>query len=209
VRIGVQIIGDLAEAMRREVEAGEKAVQAGVAAAGAGLRADWRSQVEAAGLGSRLARTIRDEAYPKGKPSLNAAAVVWTRAPKIIDAFDRGVTIRSSNGWFLAIPTPAAGAKGVGNKRITPGGWERRTGMKLRFVYRKGRPSLLVADDSRVNAKGRAVANRSKTGRGATTVPIFILVPQVTLKSRLQLIAAAYKRRDSIPYEVMRSWIDP
>jgi hypothetical protein len=57
-------------------------------------------------------------------------------APNIVDAFDRGVTIKSSRGFWLAIPTPAAGVKGLSAtgslKRITPSGWERRTGMRLR-----------------------------------------------------------------------------
>ncbi|HRA87474.1 MAG TPA: DUF6441 family protein, partial [Planctomycetaceae bacterium] len=76
-------------------------------------------------------------------------------------------------------PTEAAG-KSLRGGRITPGEWERRTGLRLRFVYRRRGPSLLVAE-GRLNTKGRAVASRSKTGRGRTTVPIFLLVPQVKL----------------------------
>jgi hypothetical protein len=206
VRLRVDLIGDLAEAMRRETAAGEKAVFAGISAAARGLQADWRAQVEGAGLGSRLARTIRSEAYPKGKPSLNSAGLVWTRAPKVIDAFERGALIKSTNGFYLAIPTPAAGAKGAGNKRITPGGWEQRTGQRLRFVYRRGGPSLLVADNTRINTRGRAVASRSKSGRGAMTVPIFILVPQVQLKKRLNLEGSIAKWAGAIPDLVVKNW---
>lgn len=147
MKFGVEIIGDLLEDMRKETEAGERAVQRAITAAGKGLQRDWRKQVEGAGLGTRLARTIRSEAYPKGRNSINAAALVWTRAPSIVEAFDRGALIRSKDGFYLAIPTEAAGARGLGNKRITPGGWEQRTGMRLRFVYR-ARASLLVADEA-------------------------------------------------------------
>lgn len=40
-----------------------------------------------------------------------------------------------------------------------PGEWERRTGLRLRFVYRRTGPSLLVTE-GRLNTKGRAVASR-------------------------------------------------
>lgn len=115
-----------------------------------GLKGELRADVIDAGLGQRLANTWRGRTYPEGAVSLEAASFVWSKAPNIVDAFDRGVTIRSQRGFWLAIPTAAAGVKGLSAtgamKRITPGGWERRTGMRLRFVYRRGGPSLLVAD---------------------------------------------------------------
>ena len=77
--------------------------------------------------------------------SLNAAALVWSNAPVIIGAHDTGPLIRSKNGFWLAIPTPAAG-KSTRGGRITPGEWERRTGLRLRFIYRRRGPSLLVAE---------------------------------------------------------------
>jgi hypothetical protein len=40
--------------------------------------------------------------------SLNAAAVVWSKAPVIIGAHDAGALIRSKNGLWLAIPTASA-----------------------------------------------------------------------------------------------------
>ena len=106
--------------------------------------------------------------------------MVYSNASKVVDAFDRGVIIRSKSGFWLAIPTAAAGKKGVGTQRITPGGWEQRTGQRLHFIYRHGQPRMLVAE-TRLNSKGRAVVSKSKTGRGMATLPIFILVPQVQL----------------------------
>ncbi len=113
-----------------------------------GLKDDLRGQVTQAGLGARLANTWQARRYPAARASVDAAAYVWSKAPKLITAFDKGVTIRSSRGVFLAIPTPAAGLRGLGRERVTPGGWERRTGLRLRFVYRRLGPSLLVADDA-------------------------------------------------------------
>lgn len=210
MKFGVEIIGDILEDMRKETEAGERAVQRAITAAGKGLQRDWRNQVEGAGLGSRLARTIRSEAYPKGRNSINAAALVWTRAPSIVEAFDQGALIRSKDGFYLAIPTEAAGARGLGNKRITPGHWEQRTGMRLRFVYR-ARASLLVADDARLNTRGLATLNRRRarkdgTRTGSMTVPIFILVPQVRLAKRLDLARDAERWAGRLPQMITSNW---
>lgn len=55
----------------------------------------------------------------KGNDSLSAAALVWSNAPVIVGAHDTGPLIRSRNGFWLAIPTPAAG-KSTRGGRITP-----------------------------------------------------------------------------------------
>jgi hypothetical protein len=170
------------------------------------VRPRTRLQITGAGLGQRLARTIRSEQFPKGKPSLNAASLVWSKAPTIINAHDTGPLIRSKTGFWLTIPTPAAG-RGLRGGKITPGEWERRTGLRLRFVYRRGGPSLLVAE-GRLNTKGRAVASRSKTGRGVATVPIFLLVPQVKLPKRLDLARDAIRAQDGLPGLIVAKWLE-
>ncbi len=191
--------------MAAEVAAGERAVTAAMREAGAGLKAAWRGQITGAGLGTRLANSIRFASFPKSGDSLNAAALVWSKAPVIIGAHDTGPLIRSKSGFWLAIPTPAAGKSARGG-RITPGEWERRTGLRLRFIYRRRGPSLLVGE-GRLNSKGRAVATRSKTGRGLTTVPIFLLVPQVKLQKRLDLARDAEQAVDGVPGRIVANWI--
>jgi hypothetical protein len=165
MKLKLDIDPDIVAMMAAEVATGERAVSAAIREAGTGLKAAWRLQITGAGLGPRLARTIRSEQFPKATPSLNAAAVVWSNAPVIVGAHDTGPLIRSKNGFWLAIPTPAAGKSLRGWRRgsasTTPGEWERRTGLRLRFIYRRRGPSLLVAE-GRLNAKGRAVASRSK-----------------------------------------------
>jgi hypothetical protein len=79
--------------------------------------------------------------------------------------------------------------------------------LRLRFVYRRRGPSLLVAE-GRLNSKGRAVASRSKTGRGLTTVPIFFLVPQVRLRKRLDLSRDAERAIDGVPGRIVAGWKD-
>jgi hypothetical protein len=211
MRVGVEIIGDIAGIIKQEAVASRRAVTAGIREAGEGLKRDWRSQVEGAGLGGRLARTIRSGVWPTGRESRDAATMVWTRAPRVIDAFERGALIRSSNGLFLAIPTEAAGTKGLGRARITPLGWEQRTGLKLRFVYRPGKPSLLVADGARLNTRGRAVMSRAKVRkdgiqRGSVTAVIFILLPQVQLRKRLDLFGAADRWAGRVPALIVSNW---
>ena len=131
---------------------------------------------------------------------------MWSKAPVIVGAHDTGPLIRSKDGFWLAIPTPAAG-RGLRGGRITPGEWERRRGLRLRFVYRRRGPSLLVAE-GRLNSRGLGVASRSKTGRGRTTVPIFLLVPQVKLPKRLNLDRDAERALDSVPGLIVANWVE-
>ena len=70
---------------------------------------------------------------------------------------------------------------------------------------------LLVADDFRVTSKGKArvASDRAKkTGRGLTTVVMFILVPQATLKKRFDIDSVAQKWIDRLPKLVVSSWPD-
>jgi hypothetical protein len=204
MKLKIEISPDIAALMAAEVRAGEKAVTTAMREAGAGLKTAWRGQITGAGLGQRLSNSIRLVSFPKSGESLNAATLVWSKAPVIINAHDSGPLIRARDGFWLAIPTEAAG-KSTRGGRITPGDWERRTGLTLRFVYRRRGPSLLVAE-GRLNSKGRAVASRSKTGRGVVTAPIFLLVPQVRLPKRLDLARDAERAVDSVPGLIVAKW---
>ena len=85
--------------------------------------------------------------------------------------------------------------------------------MRLRLVYRRGSPSLLVADNARLTKRGRAAANIGRRQgaaftrlAGRTTVPLFILVPQVTVKKRLDVDGAAQKWIRTLPQLVLQNW---
>jgi hypothetical protein len=153
------IQGDLNALLQAELGAAERAVTAGIRAATDGLKTELRGQITGAGLGNRLANTWRGEVYPKGQASLGAAGYVWSKAPRLVRLYAEGAIIRSKQGLYLAIPTPAAGRFGDGRQKITPAAWERIHGMRLRFVYRRGGPSLLVADNARLTKRGHAAAN--------------------------------------------------
>ncbi|MEL6218600.1 MAG: DUF6441 family protein [Pseudomonadota bacterium] len=207
MKISLSVSPDLPTLMQREIEAGERAVSTAMREASTALKADWRGQITGAGLGQRLANTIRSKVFPTGKPSMSAAGLVYSNAPRIVAAHDEGTVIRSADGFFLAIPTEAAG-RGVRGRRLTPGEWERRTGLRLVFIYRRRGPSLLVAERVRINTRGRAVVSRAKTGKNQVTAPIFILVPQVKLAKRLDLDRDARAVSDSLPARIVRAWVD-
>ena len=53
----------------------------------------------------------------------------------------------------------------------------------------------------------RASASALRTGRGLVTVPMFILVPQVTVRKRLEVAGAAERWVSRLPSLVVRNWI--
>lgn len=206
--------GDIYRMMEQEIDAAEVGVTRGIRAASEGLKAEWRGQIIAAGLGQRLANTVRAATYPSRLNSISAASLAYSRAPEVVDAHDRGALIRSEKGLWLAIPlgevAKMRGRKvegGRASSRITPRGWELRTGMALRFVYRPGKFPLLVTD-GRTNKAGRAVRSRSKTGKGLQTIPIFILVPQVKLRRKLDLDRASDAWGERLPGLILDNWRD-
>lgn len=221
MKITLEIDSSIAGIAEAEILAAERAVTGGVRDVGDLIKRGWRGQVVASGLGQRLANTIRQNNYPQKGESLAAAALVYARpnrgksasAAEVVDVFDRGAVIRVRNRRFLAVPLPAAGTKGFMQDRITPAGWERRTGMKLRFVPRRGKPSLLVADTARLDRKsGLATQKRGRRRKrdgimtGEQTVPIFILVPQVKLRKRLDLDAVARAGEARLAQAVLSRW---
>ena len=82
MKLKLGIDPDLAAMMQAEVLAGERAVTAAMRQAGSDLKADWRGQITSAGLGQRLARSIRNKTYPERGESLDAAAFIWSKAPR-------------------------------------------------------------------------------------------------------------------------------
>ena len=95
MKLKLDIDPDIAAMMQAEVLAGERAVTAAMRQADSNLKADWRGQITGAGLGQRLARSIRNKTYPERGESLDAAAFIWSKAPKIIRAHDKGTGRRA------------------------------------------------------------------------------------------------------------------
>jgi Family of unknown function (DUF6441) len=184
----------------------ERAVTIGTRNAGRGLKTELRQQVASAGLGQRLANSWRDKHYPNQR--LDAASLVYTKTPQIIRAFDEAAVIRSRRGRFLAIPTENAPRKGTDGRRISPSTFPEHRFGPLRFVPRQSGPSLLVADGLRASLSRqtgqlrgfrRATDRARARGAGLTTVVMFVLVPQVKLRKRVDVARAAERWSAQLP----------
>lgn len=204
---------DLGTVLKRAYDDGEIAVSGAMTEVQAGLKDELRSQVVSAGMGQRLAKTWRGKRFPESGASINSAAYVWSRAPNIVDAFERGVPIVARNRRFLAVPTRDAGVSRttVKNKRLTPAIWESETGAKLKFVPRGGH-ALLVTDASYVRQPARWRRRKSfkpiksaLTG-GRKVLVIFILVPMVNPGKRLDVEGAGNRWADRVAGLIAQHW---
>lgn len=185
------------------------------------LKADWRDQIEAAKLGTRLARSIRSRIYPAGQTSVDAAGLVWTKAPRILDSYARGATIVArSGGRFLAIPTQDVPRKRQGNA-LSPAEVEARFGRPLQFIspsdrgfstpsIRRNGVAFLVLKGLRIRkATGRwrnASASEIKRRKEMSAVVMFILVPKVRVSKRLDLNALAIAAEARHPGLLSKNW---
>jgi hypothetical protein len=206
MKFAAAIARSLQANMQAELRDLERAVATGTRDAGRGLKTELRRQVSTTGLGQRLANSWRDRHYPNRK--LDAASLVYTKAPQIVRAFDEGAVIRSRRGRFLAIPTENAPRKGTDGKRISPTTFPEHGFGPLRFVGRSSGPSLLVVDGLRASfsrktgeLRGfrRATDRARQSGQGAATVVMFLLVPQVKLPKRLDVTRAAERWSAQLP----------
>lgn len=158
-----------------------------------------------AAVPGNLWRAWASESYPKSGPARDPVGTIFingrTRTRGALTFWTQPGAIRGRSGQYLAIPLPAAGSQGR-SRDLTPGEWERRTGVRLRFVYRPGQSSLLVADSGTVVRPNGAYTSfrpitRQRTladqrrgfTRGETTVPIFVLVPTVQFRNAFSIEA--------------------
>jgi Family of unknown function (DUF6441) len=206
MKLTATIIRSVQADLEAELRDIERAVTSGTREAGRGLKTELRRQVTSAGLGQRLANSWGDRHYPNRK--LDAASVVYTKAPQIIRAFDEGAVVRSKRGRFLAIPTENAPRKGTDGRRIKPSTFPEHRFGPLRFVPRSSGPSLLVVDGLRASfsrksgeLRGfrRATDRARRSGHGLTTVVMFLLVPQVKLRRRLDVARVAERWSAQLP----------
>ena len=213
-------VGQLLE---RELLAGKRAAREAVDGEGRRAQQELRGQVRAAfgRGGNRLANTWRLQVYPaRPVPTLRPAAEVQSRAPVIIDAFDRGVTIRARAGRYLAVPLEAnrRGGLRTSRPRVTPAQmvasraafvlplsgsraklWCLRTSVAQRRG-RGGRVNNIAVGGNLVQVGARGAAFRGGyLSRGRLTqqllgqgfVPMFLLLPQLRLRKRLDIGSVA------------------
>ncbi|OJX18612.1 MAG: hypothetical protein BGO82_17190 [Devosia sp. 67-54] len=207
MQLGAALTGDLAKMMEEEIDRGSTAVRAATSQTLDWLKTALRQQVLDAFGSQRLANTWRGKFYPN--KGLDAAGVVYSNAPHIIEAFSEATVITAHDGFWLAIPSPDC-PRGPRGARLTPSTFPEDRFGPLHFVYRPGKASLLVVDKLRRHTgkrKGysKASAKAIREGR-AETVVMFFLVPRVQLSKRVDPQGAYGEAVDRLVDNVIREW---
>jgi len=187
MRLTAHILKSFEKETREEIHVLSQQTLKSVKAAGKGLKGDLAAHIKHAGLGSRLSHTWRLKVFKND--SFNAAALITSRAPHIIESFDQGAVIRSIHGKWLAIPTSAAPKKGVDGRRITPLTFPEKRYGRLRFLKRPQGHAVLVVDQATISKGGR-IKPLSSRGKGKA-LAMFVLLPQVRLIKRLDIARVA------------------
>lgn len=158
----------------------------------------WRAWASRTYPAAGAARDPGGIVYLNGRDRTQGAMRYWTTNGRVTSKTD----------GYLAIPLPAAGSTGRG-RNLTPGEWERRTGIRLRYFYRPGRRAhLLIADMGTTNKRTGAFRpiTRARTAaderrgyvRGAQTVPIFVLIPSVPFANAFSVEQATYESQGEL-----------
>jgi hypothetical protein len=201
------IEGNLADAYKAEVDAGERACTAAMRTVVDRGKSMIRGQITAAGLGQRVANAYRANVYPRDQ-SLNAAGFLYTKARKIMESAVEAKTLHSIKGRALAIPTSAV-PKSIQGKHPTPALVEQALGIRLREVWPRGKKfGFLVADNARVTrgGKGRAASRTAIAKGNVATVVMFILSTQVRTKKRVSIESVEEQMTNDLPDEIIREW---
>lgn len=205
-------IPDLSAMMAGHEADGAAGISLAMGDAGDGLLQDLREDVRRSGLGARLSNTWRLNLYPeRGRPSLDPAAFIFSKAPKLIDVYMRGAVIVPVNGQRrLAIPTNNVPMKGRG-RRMTP--LDVETSFNQDLILRPAtRGDAILAFVNAVAAKTKKgwrppTKGRAVQGRERRLVLMFVLVRQVTVHGRLEPVEQAAQRwADRLPELIADRW---
>lgn len=202
-RITRRYLGGLAQAVREITRSAELALEQKTAEVGGGrLSKAWTSDsAPSRGPARNPSGWIRLNSYYKrnGRISRTYGAIETLTTTGRINA--------QVSGQWLAIPLPAAGARGR-DRWLTPGEWERKTGLRLRYVYRGNKPPLLVIDEAVLNKRTGAArpSTRKRTEadlrrgylRNTQTIPIFVLLPFVAHGQRFSIASVVGPYLDAL-----------
>jgi hypothetical protein len=166
----------------------------------------WRAWASSVYPRSGAARAPVGEVFVKGGRRSRGMMSFWTTP---------GVN-RSKDGYWLAVPLPAAGARGR-SRDLTPGEWERRTGVRLQYVHRNGDGYAMLVAEGVLAGNGSGVLRRpsdlrrkldvSRTGqaRARKTVPIFLLIPFQRHANRVSVEPAITRARAGLARAIDRN----
>lgn len=226
------IEGNIAEAerqMKATLQQTKSAIVAGTREGTEALKKSLRADAKAAGLG-RLANTWQSKFYRND--GFDAAGLVYSKAPKPMRAFAEGAVIKANGAKYLAIPTNFNRARGRRRARAEKGRGQWANVLispeemvrNKRFTFtrpRKDGPGLIwFIQVTKAQAKTRRGIKTTAyaggqfllgSGRRARTepileagaVPMFVLVPQVTIKKRINPDIRARRAAEAMPARVL------
>jgi hypothetical protein len=223
------VFGRLREAMRAEVRAVAGGLRRAVVATGREVQSELRAQAWSAGFrdgGRSIANAWRLNLYPAGEvapTTFKPAALVWSRMPTVVTAFDRGATIVARGRTYMAIPT---GYNSIGGRRSGRRDGLRITPAQMIQAGRRGEAFVLPSRSrpgtalwclrvAAATGTSRRTRNRLRLFVGTGTevltghrkgqaqrrqevlaqgfVPMFLLLKRVSLRKRLDV--AGVRRR--------------
>lgn len=179
-------LGDFAHQTHLRIAVGARTAAEKMAArAKLALREDTRR----GGLGDKLANAWRADIYPQRSSvrTHSPAVQVYTKAPKIMQAFAQSTVISAVNARYLAIPTENTPRRG--RRYATPVEVEIIYNQDLTLIHGKGQQILAFVNAVKSkNGKKWRRATKTRTGkqnRKAELVLMFVMVRQVHLRKRV------------------------
>src|SRR5580765_4381560 len=201
-RLSVKYEGPKPDEVRKRIEAlkdpASKAIVGAFRDAAKMIQERARAEIASSGLGARMVRGYTANVIVPNGQELSPVMIGHHRVG-YANIFERGGTIRGHPWLWIPLPTapPAAG-----RKRMTPRLYFEQIG-PLHFIRRSGKAPLLAGDALRAPMRGRAAsatslrtgarhAKRRASGDRAgdtVSVPIFVGVPVVQIRDRLNITA--------------------
>lgn len=223
----VRAQGDIRAVVDEQVQVVAAALRGAVERTARSVQTELRDQVSRAGFRrpQSIAAAWRVKVYPENaSPTLRPSALVYSRAPKVIEAFDRGTEITVKGSRYLCWPTgfnAALGrrnASGRGGVRVTPEEMVNRNAFLIRwgrgggFLWclrtRKGQNTgrrtrtRVFAGDVEVLTSN--MANREQRASELLDkgfVPMYFLARTVRPGKRFDVAGAAAKARETLARE--------
>jgi len=178
------------------------------------LKNRLRTQINSAGLGQRVAKSVRGRVYPERGASMSAAGVVFSQRSGHILIGHSGTLVRPGNGKaYLAIPTEnvpkrrRGGDFGGRGALANPFEVETRFNQDLKFFRsRKGTLLAYINGLASKSKRGWRALPKGKISRRAKIqrVIMFVMVPQVRLRKRLDFDTALAREADALALTVAR-----
>lgn len=222
MRLGAAITGDLRKVVAGQWREAGRAIRAGLREAANGLRDDLRRDAEGAGLG-RLGRVWRARVYGGRRGPWESAALVYPKGGErtrgALAAFEDGAVVRATKARYLLIPTGfnRAGGRRGGRvlyqpKDLKDSFVQRTRGGDLLLFARVGHAQARVKGrvrdrafvNDRLLAGGRA--RRTRDILQAGVVPMFLLVPQIRVRKRLNIAAITRRWEARLGELIVKHW---